>query len=150
MGILNYSTKIAARKSANECQDALAKHGATRVAVMYDGGTPTAIAFAIFTEFGVRQFELAANSPGVDKAMRSDPTIPKHYHSAEQADRVAWRILKDWITAQLAIIEAGITTLDEVMLPYMLTNSGRTLSQEYRSSAGMRAAIEAPHPERES
>lgn len=43
------------------------------------------------------------------------------------AQRTGWRILKDWVAAQLAIIEAGLATLPEVMLPYALLSDGQTL-----------------------
>lgn len=45
--------------------------------------------------------------------------VPLRFATKQQADRVAWRIIKDWIEAQMAIVEAGIVSLDQVMLPYM-------------------------------
>ena len=38
----------------------------------------------------------------------------------QQATRVAWRILKDWIEAQLALLDTGMVELEEIFLPYML------------------------------
>lgn len=140
MGILNYSTTINATKTAGEVQAALAKHGAQRVAVMYESGQPLAIAFAINTEFGLRSFELPANAEGVYKAVCSDRTMPPRYKDRAQSQRIAWRILKDWIEVQLAIIEAGMMRLDEVMLPYMVADNGRTVAVNYR--AGSALAIE--------
>lgn len=40
---------------------------------------------------------------------------------------VAWRNVKDWIAAQIAIIEIGQVGIDEVMLPYMVDAYGHTL-----------------------
>ena len=46
----------------------------------------------------------------------------------EQARRVAWRILKDWIEAQIALLESGMVEMEEIFLPYMLAGPGdRTL-----------------------
>ncbi len=45
---------------------------------------------------------------------------------------MAWRILKHWAKAQLAIIRTDIVTLDQVMLPYMRGDDGRTVYDLYR------------------
>ena len=42
----------------------------------------------------------------------------------EQARRVAWRILKDWIEAQIALLESGMVEMEEIFLPYMLAGAG--------------------------
>jgi hypothetical protein len=62
------------------------------------------------------------------------------YREHDQAERVAWRIVKDWIAAQLAIVETGMTSLDQVMFPYMLDNDGATLYELY---VGQQPALEA-------
>lgn len=41
----------------------------------------------------------------------------------EQARRVAWRILKDWIEAQIALLESGMVEMEEIFLPYMLAGA---------------------------
>lgn len=145
-GILKYTTTIAATKTAGEMQTMLAKHGAAQVSVVYNQGEPNGIAFTIATQFGPRDFRLPANAEGVEEMILRQVKarqVPNRYLGAAQANRVAWRILKDWIAAQLAIIEAGMVTLDEAMLPYMLTPNGQTITQNYRLSASARAAIEA-------
>lgn len=144
MGILNYSTSVAASKTSGEIQAKLAKHGATAVTALYEGGEPTAIGFSIETDYGVRDFRLPANTAGVYQALHREwraNQVPRRYVSEAQAQRVAWRILKDWVEAQLAIIEAGIVELDEVMLPWMVTGNGRTLAQFYRESEDMRTQL---------
>lgn len=52
----------------------------------------------------------------------------------EQAERVAWRNVRDWVLAQMALVESCDAAVDEVFLPYMTDNSGKTLYQMY--SAG--------------
>ena len=49
-----------------------------------------------------------------------------------QAERTAWRNVRDWVLAQVAIIEAGMVQIEEVFLPYMTDGSGRTLYQLYQ------------------
>ncbi len=58
--------------------------------------------------------------------------VPPRYGKPDQAERLAWRILKHWAKAQLAIIRTDIVTLDQVMLPYMRGDDGRTVYDLYR------------------
>lgn len=50
-----------------------------------------------------------------------------------QAERTAWRNIRDWVLAQMAIIEAGMAQMDEVFLPYLTDHAGKTLYQVYQS-----------------
>ena len=45
----------------------------------------------------------------------------------EQALRVAWRITKDWIEAQMAIVETHMVTMPQVFLPYVVTDNQQTV-----------------------
>ena len=136
-GPLNYTTTIDPAKSATECVARLAAHGATAIGMTYDGkGFPTGLSFQIVTSWGPRQFSLPVNVEGtrraLDRACRcAQGIIPPRYTGAEHAGRVAWRVLKDWLEAQLALIEAGVAELAQVMLPYLHVDKGRTLWQAY-------------------
>ena len=46
----------------------------------------------------------------------------------QQAIRTSWRILKDWVETQMALLETGMVTMDEIFLPYMLSG-GQTFYQ---------------------
>jgi hypothetical protein len=45
----------------------------------------------------------------------------------DHARNVAWRVVKDWVEAQLAIIETRMVTTAQVFLPYAVTANGQTL-----------------------
>jgi len=45
----------------------------------------------------------------------------------EQARRTAWANIRDWLDAQMALIETGQVRLEEVLLPYLTDTSGKTL-----------------------
>ena len=62
---------------------------------------------------------------------RNAGNIPPRYADRAQAERVAWRVLKDWLEAQLALIEAGVADMAEVMLPYLHVAPGVTLYRAY-------------------
>lgn len=66
--------------------------------------------------------------------------IPPRYATEDQARMVAWRVLKDWLEAQLALIDAGIADLAQVMLPWVHVDHGKTLWEAY---AEQQPAIEA-------
>lgn len=132
MAILNYTTKIDASKTVGEIQSTLAKKGATSISVDYDThGEPVALAFLIDVQGAFVNFRLPSNHAGVLKAMARDPKVGNSFKTEAQAGRVAWRIVKDWTEAQLAIIEAGLATLPEVFLPYAVSDDGRTMFQHF-------------------
>ncbi len=51
---------------------------------------------------------------------------------------MAWRIIKDWVEAQTAIIQAGMVTLTQVFLPYLETTPGGPLLYEAYVDHGMK------------
>jgi hypothetical protein len=130
MPLLNYTTQIDAAKTVGEVQTILARAGATAVATEYDQGRPTAVMFRATTPFGPREFVLPIHRDKVLAVLRKQKVQPK-YQNPEQAERIAWRIVKDWVEAQLAIIQTEMVTLDQVMLPYMRTDDGRTVFERY-------------------
>jgi hypothetical protein len=133
MPLLNYTTKIAATKTAGEVQVLLAKAGARAIMVNYDeDGRPSGLAFQMVTVGGSRTFSLPVDPRKVYDVLLRDNT-PRNLCTPEQAERIAWRILKDWVEAQLAIIATEMVTLDQVMLPYMQQGErGETVYELYR------------------
>lgn len=130
MAIKNYTTTIDVYKSLVEIQGALASHGARKIMIDYDeGGQPAGIAFAVDTPAGPRGFLLPSNVEGV----RTVFDRQKVKAQPGQVERTAWRNVRDWIMAQMAIIEAGQVQMEEVFLPYLTDRSGQTLYQLYQS-----------------
>ena len=114
MPIKNYSTKVSAAKTVGEIQEILAKHGVCRIMLDYgDGGRVLGVSFSVA---GAGSFRLPARADAVLRVMR-DQGVKCDYARAEM---VAWRNVKDWIDAQMAIVETGQADIVEVMLPYML------------------------------
>ena len=67
-------------------------------------------------------------------AMKKDPKVPQRLCTKEQALRVSWRIVKDWVEAQMAIVEAKLADVAEVFLPYAITKTGTTLYKEIQGN----------------
>lgn len=142
--MLNYTTTIAVARSVAEMQALLGRAGAAAVAVRYEDKEPSALSFTLSTPVGDRAFTLPVNVAGVAKVLADDPKVRRagrSYLTPEHAAKVAWRVAKDWLEAQLAIIDANMATLDQVMLPYLHVDGDRTLYEAFQSRD--LAAIEA-------
>ena len=123
MPIKNYTTKIDCYQSIGEIQGALARNGARKIMIDYsDSGLPEGISFALVQGNTAQMFILPANIDGVLAVFKKQ----KIKADREQAERTAWRNVRDWIMAQLAFIESGNGQIDEVFLPY-LTDGKNTL-----------------------
>ena len=138
MPLKNYTTEISAMKSVGEIQGKLVAHGASAIMINYGADKqPESLSFIVPSGQGDIPFQLPANIKKVERIllnMRSRK--PKEWQSdykqvmdriQKQAARVAWRILKDWVDAQLAIIETDMVTLEQVFLPYMQVKDGQSL-----------------------
>jgi len=133
MPILDYTTKVPAAKTVAEIEARLARAKAEAILKEYDSdGIVTALSFRIRTEFGVLTFLLPADIQRVYQVIVRDKRIPPSLRTKEQAGRVAWRIVKDWLEAQMAMIEAGLVDLEQVFLPYAQDATGRTLYELMR------------------
>lgn len=127
MPLLNYTTSVAASRSIGQVQQLLVKAGARAIMSEYgEDGTASGLSFAIDTPYGSRSFTLPVHVDKIEAVLRRQRVQPR-YSTTEHAERVAWRILKDWVEAQLAIIETEMVTIDQVMLPYMRVNDGQTM-----------------------
>ena len=145
---LNYTTTIPVEQTVIECQSILAAAGAASVTVEFDDGQPSGLSFRLKTPHGLRHFTLpvdvAAMQAVLVKARRDGGFASlhasyaklQHYTSREHAARVAWRVVKDWLEANLALIAARMATIDQVMLPYLhiqVEGEERTLFEHYKA-----------------
>lgn len=142
MAIKNYTTDVPVNKTVSEIHLLLADHGAKRILFDYGNDSKvTAISFTIDTPQGEQAVRLPANTDMVREVLRRQKRNPRSRvqinDSQEQAERVAWRIVKDWLAAQLAILETEMVTVQQVFLPYFLDRQGRTLYEVYSSGALM-------------
>lgn len=134
MAILNYTTSIACEKTIMEIQKCLVMHGATKIVTDYTDQIPTALTFCLILNDNLTAFSLPANYSGVLRSMRNNPKVPRRLITDEQALKVSWRIIKNWVEAQMAIVEAQLADVAEVFLPYAITKNGTTLYKEIESN----------------
>jgi hypothetical protein len=143
MPIANYTSTVAPTKSVNEITDMLIKAGARGIATEYDDGRHiTALTFALIFDGDPYHYTLPVNVPKVIATLKAQK-VDRRYTSFEHAERVAWRILRDWVRAQMAIIQTEMVTTPQVFLPYMRTPTGGTVYDNWEIGRQLPAGASA-------
>lgn len=139
MPIANYTSEVSAVRSAGEIVEMLVRTGARGVVQEYDEtGRMSSMGFTIVRSGTTMAFSLPVRSDAVRQVLIKQKVQSK-YQTAEHADRVAWRILRDWIRAQMAIIETEMVSIEQVMLPYMRTDDGSTVFERFETTRALPA-----------
>lgn len=132
MALKNYTTTISANKTIGEIQEILSKHGANAIMTEYEDGEVVALSFKINTPKGEIGIKLPANIDKVMQVLKNQRRKNSQIKdNREQATRVAWRIIKDWIDSQMAILETEMVEIEQIFLPYILNKNGQTLYESF-------------------
>jgi hypothetical protein len=127
MPLANYTTSVEAIKTVGEIQGILVGHGAREILMNYDeDGVIESLSFIVKTPYGNLPIKLPVNAQAVLKVLEREG-VPPRYRNHPQAVRIAWRVLRDWVRAQMALLETEMVRMEEIFLPYMVSNDGRTL-----------------------
>lgn len=144
MALLNYSTKKEASETIGEIQKILAQYDVSGIMTEYEGRQVSSVAFKMNIAGKTMGFRLPCNWRAVQAVLtkqneergyrRSGRTGQKYKEkpiddSDEHSISVAWRIIKDWVEAQLALVEVNMTTVPQIFLPYAIMKDDRTLSE---------------------
>lgn len=130
MAILNYTTTIDSFKTVSEIEYILMKHKAKSIMKNYEGESITGLSFLIDTgrqQIPVRLPVKVDECLEVLKKEKKENPRKQIKDTREQAERVAWRILKDWVEVQMALLDIKMVRFEEIFLPYIETNSGQTI-----------------------
>lgn len=136
MALLNYSTTIAVEKSIMEIQKILVTHGASKILSDYDrNGNITSLSFEVTSPYGPLHIKLPANKEPILQILRRQKAAGKirKQIDGDQALRVAWRIIKDWVEAQMALLETDMVKMEEIFMPYVLLPGGQTFFQKFEN-----------------
>lgn len=141
MGLLNYTTEVDADKTAAEIAKILSKHGASAVMTEYHPTEEyvTALSFKIRMGDKEASFRLPIDWKPVYAILTNGKSWKQSYDDKYkrkmestwrlQAVRTSWRIVKDWVEAQCALIETQMVTTGQVFLPYLIMRDGKTLAE---------------------
>jgi hypothetical protein len=136
MAIKNYTSDKPIEKIFAELQQTLAAHGAKQISYEYgDDGKVHGVDFAITVHDHRIRVKLPARIEQAQAVLKRqwDDGLISHKRGREstygddQAYRVAWRNILDWVQAQMALLEIGMAKMEEVFLPYMQDRDGVTL-----------------------
>ena len=138
------TTAIPPEKTAGEIIGVLALAGARQITQEYDPyGHIVGVSFTL--ERGEMKFSYRL-------PVRTEPILKilsGRRDALEQAKRTAWRTVYRWVLAQVAMIETGMVSTEEVFLPYMLMagEDGQPVSAYDRFLADVQKQLGAPAPE---
>lgn len=130
MPIKNYTTKVPATQSINEIQTALVAHGASGVLYEYEKGTGRieALKFILMVKANKVGFALPVQWRKFQAVLKAQGA--GRFDDDDYCYRVAWRDIRDWVLAQLALYETEIVELPQVFLPFAVGSSGKTLYEQ--------------------
>lgn len=121
----------------DKIQRILAEHNSRKVMFDYgNNGQVSAITFSIIIGEKECGFKLPAMVENVERIMykpRSKYQTTRTLTQAqkEQAYRTAWANIRDWIDAQMAMVDTQQVKVEQVFLPYLVVNKeGQTLFQK--------------------
>ena len=131
--LLDYTTSVPVAKTVAQIQAKLVKNGARAVMIEYsDRGWVTALAFKVNTPNGELPIRLPIDAASTLKVLQKQHykgEIPARFADEEHAYRVAWRIIKDWVEAQMSLLETEMVRMEQIFLPYVIIRSGQTVYQ---------------------
>ena len=132
MAILNYTTTIESYKTVAEIEKILVKHKAKSIMKDYQDESIVALSFLIDVGYNQIPIKLPAKIEECYMILCNEKKNGTKNIKAtkEQAERVAWRILKDWIEAQMALLDINMVKFEEVFMPYIVDSNGRTLFEK--------------------
>lgn len=127
MPIKNYTTKVPATRSIQEIQDSLVKHGAIGFLLEYEQGTGRIKALKFILELGGQKmpFQMPVDWRKFQQVLKSDRV--NRWTDEDYCYRVAWRVIRDWVMAQMALFETQMVTIPQIFLPYAVSKNGKTL-----------------------
>lgn len=139
--LLNYTTTIDAARTITEIQQILAAKGAMAVQVEYDSkGAPSGLTFKIMLDNHPVWYRLPSKYDEAERALERTDIEPR-YKTRSQAIRTCWRILKDWVEAQMGLYQMRQVELAEAFFPFAVdASSGMTLFDHWRESQKLLAS----------
>lgn len=131
MAILNYTTTVDSHKTVAEIENILIKHKAKSIMKNYNGECIESLSFLVDVGYNQIPIKMPAKVDECLKVLHLEKKKnSKVKATREQAERVAWRILKDWVEAQMALLDINMAKLEEVFMPYIVDKTGKTLFEK--------------------
>lgn len=145
MPLKNYTSQVPASTSISWIEGKLARSGATQILKEIDiEGRVKGIAFMVSVNGFSMAFRLPAQVEACEKVLKSEVRRPKpdtFKRIVKQAERTAWKIVADWVDAQMAMIELSQVEFLQVFLPYMYSPSQKKTFYELSKEKGLQKLL---------
>lgn len=131
--ILNYTTTVDAFKTVSEIEYILMEHGAKSIMKNYKDNNITSLSFLINNGYQDIPVKLPVKIDDCMKVLQKEKKANPRKQikdTREQAERVAWRILKNWVEAQMALLDIEMVRFEEIFLPYIQINANQTVYEK--------------------
>lgn len=136
MPLLNYTTKIPYQKTMAEVEALLMVHGASEIYKKVDDeGHVSALLFRLRTPDGNLPIRLPIDANATLEVLQKqylNREVDRRFATKDHARKVAWRIIKDWLQAQVWLVETQMAKMEEILLPYLMVDSNHTLYEAMR------------------
>ena len=137
----NYTTKIESKKTIGEITELLTENYANRIMVENDEKrNPKAIIFSLIVKGKEVSFLLEAKVDATYRAMVADKKVTKSHKNQEQAERTAWRNLKEYLQIKLAFIaveenkEVRMLDMQKEFFSDMISDDRKTIFEIFRKN----------------
>lgn len=116
--IKNYTTDVPADRTVLEIEKMLIGFGADAIMKSY---RPDGRIEALSFKYQGRGYRLPTDIERCLTLLKETPGYSRKDRGWQeaQAERVAWRVIRDWLDSQIALTRIGQAELDQIMLPYM-------------------------------
>jgi len=133
MALKNTFTKTSVDSMLKEIQKALIRVKSTGMIYKFDGlGHVVGLSFGLEIKGQSVGFLLPINTEKVRVVLKREGN--KRHDDDEYVFRVAWATMRDWVVAQMALIETEMAEPLQVFLPYAQDASGKTLFEKVVNS----------------
>ena len=143
--IKDYTTSISAVASIMDIEKMLSAFNADMILKNYNGGKVEAIMFKYHT----MGYKLPANVEKAYTILKEENLLKGTPEQKKaQAERVAWRNIRDWLDAQIAMIRIGQAEIEQVMLPYAYDGT-HSLYEKIKEQGGLTKYLGSADPKEE-
>lgn len=139
MNIKNYTSSVPADRSILQIETLLIGMKANRIAKEYKDGKVVAITFSIQRGEGFLPFMLPAKKEPIKKLFLQQyrrPTAAQILAAEQQAERTAWKNVKEWVELQATMIKLEQVEFMEVFMPYVYSlQEGKTFYELIKANS---------------
>ena len=123
------TTEIHPQRSVNEIQRLCEKYGARKFSMSWTDGEIESVSFVLSTEYGPLPILLRAPMKGILKIFQKNQPYGDPERQYKQAQRIAWRHMKDLTEQRLLAAFIGLESPAETFMAQVETEDGSTVGE---------------------